>query len=876
MLIGNIIPGDSIDQITPFLQANCIECHSGTKSKGDLDLTRFKETAAVVADSKLWKEISAAIASKEMPPAKHANQPTDTQRQEAVGWINSTLKSAALAKAGDPGDIPLRRLTNVELNHSLNDLTGLDIDWSRDFPTDASGGEGFTNAAETLQVSAALIEKYLAVATRVASHAEYLPGSGPLFMPAPTLDDDRDSRASQALRRLDAFCASVSVKPLPGAAIHRLRTIKMVRDSDLLPSPRSKPVLPAVDEKTVAGWTPAQQTAWRALWLDLEVLAETPRAKKIDVLERYLLGKSYRPGSDPLFEASLEVSYAGNRNKKLRDTDTGGAAGDANDYRTGITNLTTGAFLPFWSASIRPLTPAERRDLVRLSESDNHEYVKVPHAWAHAEVINRYFDDSQIEALWQLVSDPVSTFSKVYGCTVTPDQRPEWQRWTSESAELVRRTRDGHRQNAIRFVQRAWRVGTTAADEAALGKTFDELVAQGRSVESAHRAMVIRALASPRFYYRFETPPSGVKASPVSGIELASRISFLLWSALPDDELLRAAQAGELADPSKLKLQTRRMMADLRVRRFVQEFFGQWLGFYRFDRNARPDRDRFPEFTPTIRQAMFDEAVVFCADLVVNDRPITDLLTAKRTYITADLAKFYGLVKPGDAGWANGSRGDASVKAWFASYQRFACDDSPRGGVIGWASVLTKLSHPLRTSPIKRGNWLLVDVLGTPTPKPPNDVPMLPEDEKNKDGLTQRELLAKHRESPVCGSCHSRIDPLGIAMEQFDPIGRWRTTDGNGKAINSSDVLHNGTKLSGIEDLRTYLSMPAQRDGFLALACRKLLGYALGRRLVISDEPLLETMQSKAQEQGLTMSVLIDAVVASTQFQSIRGRDAAH
>jgi hypothetical protein len=796
-----------------------------------------------------------------MPPRKHPKQPTDADRERAATAIDAILTAAAEARAGDPGNVPPRRLTNAELDYVLNDLTGLDVAWSRELPSDPSGGEGFTNAADTLQMSAALIEQHLAIASRVVGHADLLPGSGPLFLDA-EVGSDREELAERTLARLDAFCAARKL-PLPSKRLRYLRSAQMMRESDLLASPATKPVLPEVAEAVVAGWPASDQAQWRQLWLDFDYAANTPRAQRLDMLEQVLLAIPYQLGADPLMEASL--GWVNPQHRRGLNLVPG-----ENFPGGGLQRLTTGAVLPFWP-TIQTLSAAERRSLVRLSESDYNNYIKVPHAWAHAEVLHRYLDDASLDRLWQMIGDPGSAFSRRFGCKITAEQKEEWRRLGKASSELQRRARAGFREQTVAFTRRAWRGAWGAADQKSLETSFDAAVAAGAAPADAMRVLLVRALASPRFIYRKENCPPGVEIAPVTAPELANRLSFFLWSSAPDDELLRAAAAGELSDPDRLRAQLDRMCGDKRILRFAHEFFGQWLGFYRFDRHSRPDRDRFPAFTSDISQAMRNEAVAWCTDLIVNQRRITDLLTANHTYASAELAGFYGLTKPGDGNWAAGSRGDPALKSWLGSQPRHQVADGTRGGLLGWGSVLTKLSQPLRTSPVRRGNWLLVEVLGSSMPAPPANVPMLPDDERNADGLSPREVIARHRADPACASCHARIDPLGLALEQFDPIGRWRTADGNGKPIVIDESTQDDVRLTGIADLRRYMAEEPQRQAFVSVACRKLLGYALGRGLIVSDEPLLKQMR-EANGGDPTMADLLAIVVASPQFRTVRGQ----
>ena len=263
---------------------------------------------------------------------------------------------------------------------------------------------------------------------------------------------------------------------------------------------------------------------------------------------------------------------------------------------------------------------------------------------------------------------------------------------------------------------------------------------------------------SPAFLYRVEAVARGPER-PLSGWELASRMSFFLWSSIPDDELRRAAAAGELSDPAMLAKQVKRMTADPKARRLATEFFGQWLGFYHFDEYRGVDTGRFPEFTDEVKSAMYDEAVSTFEFIVRQDRPVKEILYADYTFLNKPLAKFYGIEKEVEG---DGQRGE-SRRGRRHSIAAARCASGP---------CSTTTSAPLRTSPVKRGDWVLRRILGTPTPPPPADAGTIPADDKTFNGLTLRERLAQHKRNANCATCHLRIDPLGFPLEGFDAVGR--------------------------------------------------------------------------------------------------------
>jgi mono/diheme cytochrome c family protein len=419
----------------------------------------------------------------------------------------------------------------------------------------------------------------------------------------------------------------------------------------------------------------------------------------------------------------------------------------------------------------------------------------------------------------------------------------------------------GHVEDVIRFAQRAWRRPLTAEEPQKLRDFYASLRGEHRlDHEAALRALVARVLVSPAFLYRAEPaavvePPTSAPATtqaeivPLSDWELASRLSYFLWSSLPDDELCRVAAAGKLREPAELERQTKRMLRDPKARRLAAEFFGQWLGFYRFDEFRGIDSGRFPEFSDALRQSMHDEAIALFEHIVREDRPVSEIVLADYTFLNAPLARHYGID-------STGLPENRHVKVQDV-------DESHRGGLLGLAAIHSVTSAPLRTSAVKRGDWILRRLLGTPVPTPPADVGSIAADDVDDDGLTVRKRLEAHRTAAACVNCHSRIDPLGFAMEGFDPIGRWRDAYRDGQPIDASGTLAGGAKIDGVDGLRAYLR--TQEPQFQRNLSTRLLGYALGRTELASDRPLVESMLEGLGEDG-RFSNLALKIVTSRQF----------
>jgi hypothetical protein len=351
---------------------------------------------------------------------------------------------------------------------------------------------------------------------------------------------------------------------------------------------------------------------------------------------------------------------------------------------------------------------------------------------------------------------------------------------------------------------------------------------------------------------------------------------------MPDEELLTSAASGELQRPEVLAAQTRRMMYDERMRGLAVEFGTNWLDMRRFEEHNAVDRERFPSFDNELRQAMFEEPVRFIMDVVQNDRSVLDFLYAEYTFVNAALAKHYGMPWPRRSGepsrttkteLGSGSgpaRLAGSTDAWVRVED---ADRYGRGGLLPMAVFLTKNAPGLRTSPVKRGYWVVRRVLGEAIPPPPAVVPELPHDESQLGELTLREVLERHRDDPSCASCHARFDSFGLVFEGFGPIGERRDRDLGGRPVDWAASFPNGSVGSGLSGLREYIRAERE-DDFLDNLCRKMLAYALGRSLILSDEPLIDEMRTKLTADGHRFSTLVESIVTSRQFRMRRGVDA--
>jgi hypothetical protein len=359
-----------------------------------------------------------------------------------------------------------------------------------------------------------------------------------------------------------------------------------------------------------------------------------------------------------------------------------------------------------------------------------------------------------------------------------------------------------------------------------------------------------RILSSPEFLFRFEPDPPDARPNTlyhVNDLELASRLSFFLWSDIPDSQLLNLASHGALKDSAVVEQQVRRMLADSRSEALVRNFAGQWL-YLRNLQSVAPDPQEFPDFDDNLRQSLRRETELFFGSIVTEDRSVLDLLNANYTFVDERLARHYGI--PG----VHGTR-----------FRRVTLDDDSRRGLLGQGSILTVTSYANRTSPVLRGKWILENILGSPPPPPPPNVPALKENSPGGKALSVRELMEQHRANPVCANCHKIMDPLGFSLENFDAVGKWRSVSEAGTPIDASGQLADGTKVNGVADLRrALLSHP---DAFVQTLTEKLLTYALGRGLEYYDLPTVRAITREAAKNNYRFSSLVMGIVQSIPFE---------
>ena len=410
------------------------------------------------------------------------------------------------------------------------------------------------------------------------------------------------------------------------------------------------------------------------------------------------------------------------------------------------------------------------------------------------------------------------------------------------------------RQILATLARRAYRRPVTPADLDPLMDLFDMGRADGASFDAGIDMALSGVLVSPSFLFRVERAPEHGEPGSVyriSDVDLASRLSFFVWSSIPDDELLRLAEQGRLSEPSVLAAQLARMLADPKARALVDNFAGQWLHLRNVE-DWTPDPERFADFDDAARHAFQRETTLFLEHIIREDRSVLELIDADYTFLNERLARYYGI---------------EGVEGGY--FRRVSLAGTQRGGIVTQGSVLMVTSYPTRTSPVLRGKWVLENLLGAPPPPPPPDVPALA-DTAESSASSLREALERHRANPACAVCHARLDPLGFALENFDAVGAYRSED-DGVAVEASGALPDGTLVEGPRGLKNVLL--ARRQEFVETVADKLLTYALGRGLESYDRPAVREIRRRVESENYRFSALVAAIVDSVPFRLRRSTE---
>jgi mono/diheme cytochrome c family protein len=792
------------DDYRPLLNQYCVTCHNAKTKTGGLELDTA-DLSQVGHSPEIWEKVIKKLRAGMMPPIGMP-APSAEARTGLVRWLETRLDQASAASP-NPGRPLVHRLNRAEYADAIRDLLALDVDPSNLLPADDSSA-GFDNIADVLGVSPVLLESYLSAADRISALAVGDPKAPPSSEVYRVRQDASQSRHVEGLP-LGTVGGFVIQRTLPLDGEYEFQ-VKLFRTN--LGTMRGLEQ-PHQLEISVDG----QRVHLASFGGDRDVTnsSANPTLTGDEIDNRFTARVPLKAGPRAIAVSFIEKTSAYNSRRLQSYIRSSADTIDFSGFPHIDQFIISGPFKPTGVGD----TPSRRRIFICRPAS--------------AEASAGHARASQ--------SASAST-----GITPT-SRRSSANNVASEVGSEV-----GCAKRILTTLARqAYRGDVTPKDL----DTLMDFYARGRAetgrfdggVEMALR----RLLASPKFVFRVEREPENVRAGAVyrlGDLEIASRLSFFLWSSIPDEELLRVAERGGLKSPAALEQQVRRMLADPKAQSLVSNFAGQWLQL----RNLRtkvPNSFQFPDFDDDLRRAMVSEIELFFKSVMDEDRNVLDLMTADYTFVNERLARHYGI--PGIYG---------------SQMRRVTLTDDARRGLLGKGALLMVTSHAHRTSPVLRGKWVLENIIGVSPAPPPDNVPALSDEEHPNKPRSGREVLEQHRANQVCASCHRILDPIGFALENFDAVGAWRTRDGGtlGDPIDASGQLVDGTKVDGVVALRQALMRDPQM--FVRTMTEKLLTYGVGRGLTATDMPTVRKIVRDAAGKDYRFSALVLGIVNSPQF----------
>ncbi|MEL6107094.1 MAG: DUF1592 domain-containing protein [Planctomycetota bacterium] len=767
----------------PLLTTYCIDCHNEDLQEGGLDLSPF-ETMSDVSMAEVNRVLE-MVRFGAMPPSD-ADLPETDERKQLVAALEATLYSTACDLGPKSDGITIRRLNRSEYNRTVRDLFGVDLRPADRFPSDEVGG-GFDNNANMLTTSPILVEKYMDAAERVAAAAILDPAELPRL--------------------------SLDVAP------------------DQLP----------VDGDYVVGRFNGRFVKQEALvWIDFETPYEGDY--RIDV-RGGVVSRSQKPMRVAVYDETQTL-------RGIQPLKYYGGGGGSQSFRIRI-KLSKGkhrlAFVPIANDDETDFE-VDTSKTTRLDELQEEKMAAILQQLGEPIEPARRISHEEYPFMFRSlrVSGPERFPDEVF----PPQQFQLIRSIAPERGEVYRDVEYHASKNLRPFMRLAFRGDVTDEEVRPYAQLAEQMTREGKSFHRAMQVAISALLVSPRFLYRIETPPADAEPNddgdfPLTQSQLASRLSYLVWSSTPDEALLRNAEQRKL-DDKRLRSEVARMIHDERAEALASDFAAQWLGLRNLD-DHEADQETFPGFSGELREAMADETEALFLHLLRENRPVRELLTADYSFLNARLAEHYG------------------ITARPAGLERVSLRETPRRGILSHASILTLTSTPTRTSPVLRGKWILENILGTKPPDPPPGVPELEETKTADLDATLRQQLELHREVATCASCHRVMDQLGFGLDDFDAVGRYRTTDGK-VAIDASGALPDGRSFDGAAELASILA-ESEVEALARTLTRRLLAYAIGREVRPGDRCTIDDILERTRDEDYPMADILTEVVLSRPFR---------
>ena len=813
------------NKLSQLLGKYCVECHGGKKTKGGVNLKGYDGITHIYKNYELWEDAITQVEGGDMPPE---DEPQMTKEEKAyfLTKLKDIFDNAEKVELGDPGPSPLRRLTKREYNNTIRDIFGVDLGLGKEFPSEGGGGEGFDNNAEVLNFSPLMFEKYVQEAKKLSGHLTFNYTTGFEIYKDEIPLRNRPQRLVELRKQIDEIKNSA----MPPKFQVETYLKQYVKSSWELAINGKK------DDKSI--WDYATKHKMNPVFIKKMIHYFANRDKKNDVEKEYYnklfaLTKDSKPKE---VDAAVKRVLEGyKKSRYINEHNTPTPKKLYGEYVRNVRNC-----MRMNDKEVRQSISAVERK--RLEDMEKERWLvegKLETRKRHLQKVFKKFDAKKKKEAW---ADPLKHLS-------TKDQGS--YHWFTKEHEKIQVEKAKLLTNRLKeLLSKAYRRTPKGEEVSRLQKLF-ESEAEKKGVQAAARLVLVRVFCSPSFIFRVEQQKKVKDNYRISDNELAVRLSYFIWSSMPDKELLDLAAQNKLSDPKVLNSQIDRMLKDHKSKALSEDFAAQWLKFRDVLERVELDKKRFPEFSDELAHDMFKECTETFNYIVQSDSSIMELLDNKYVFVNERLAKIYGL---------KGVKGN--------HFRKVSIKDRRRGGLVTSPAIMSMTSYPLRTSPVLRGDYIISSLLGTPTPPPPEGVEELPEDDKVADGLTVKQRFEKHREDPVCYSCHIRMDPMGFPLEIFDPLGRLREKSG-GHPIDANGEMKDGRVLKGPEGLKKYLL--EKEDLFLKNMASKLLGYSLGRSLEFFDRYTVAKAVRDTKANGYKFSAMVKSIVHSKLFQYRRG-----
>lgn len=909
----SVSPSQTGVSVSRFLDTHCLECHDSDAKKGDLDLSPFTDESTVMKNRSIWGSVYEKVESHQMPPPKQKSQPTEAQRHELMAWIMdiAARPDPALGTI-DPGKPVLRRLTRLEYNNAIRDLFALPMDVfmfperlpitdksyfnpssgqmsaelkvvMREYgskypvlcpqlglPGDNRAEHGYRNRGDAMDFSPLMLEKYLAAAQEIVNAPE-LPARSRVFADL--------IGVKQTLLSVDPKKQStIPVVPLAGKFAPDTESLHEAKDSSITLADFRKQLASAFAEGRGGVFDMPKP-------LSNKVIAGKGGLLKGSFGERSI---TINPNAD-LWIASFSTVKAASAPVILTNKEKGKTSYEltfdivSTDPDEAVERLglcVMGRKSQTGSVKLTAVLTDATEKAMTLDIAEAESGTTFCSFSAHAgEGIKRLVvDGSQLKGDYLVLDDIAIITSGVKQTLLSVQEKPKAPAMDEQTRASVSPQQTGvsASQRIAAFAERAFRRAVSHEELSSLTALYDAARKANASEADAMRQALTAVLASPSFLYvEANGTPGTAKVSPLEDAELATRLALFLWSSTPDDELLSLAKAGRLHDASTLEAQTRRMLKDARCRELSESFAVQWL---RLDQlyTAKPDRDLFksfysgPQGKSTLHGATLTEALLLFETVMVEDRSIMDFLAADYTWLNPQLARLYGLKLGADEGEAavatNSNRELKTKNDKSGNWQRVKLTDARRGGFMSMAAPMIVTSLPFRTSPVKRGAWLLETLFNRPPTEPKVAFAIENDTKEAAQQMSIRQKFEAHRNKAACYSCHIRLDPPGFALERFNPVGQWREMDASVPVDAKGEW--NGQPFDGPAEFKANLTR--QPHEFSRGFIEHLLSYALARPLAVYDMPVVDQIERAAKADGWKLSRVITEIVKSYPFTHTR------